>query len=143
MNKHYNNYFIKIMSKYHSESFIKQAFTDLKLEDFPIPPDSKVLEVSHPLTCMYLNARSINNKMKLLLNYIDLKRPRIIFITETWASSDIPDGFYAVPGYKLMRADRLDRKGGGVMVFILEGMHSSQISLKSHFDFELVSFVVN
>ena len=81
--------------------------------------------------------------MKLLLNYVDLKRSSIIFVTETWASPEITDGFYAVPGYKLMRADRLDRKGEGVLVFILEGMHSSQISLKSHFDFELVSFVVN
>lgn len=41
----------------------------------------------------------------------------VICVTETWAiaKSDIPDSVYTVPGYKILRAGRSDKRGGGVI----------------------------
>ena len=56
----------------------------------------------------------------------------IIAVTETWAKSEFPDGLYASPGYNLLRDDRSDKRGGGVMLYIDKQVRLSQISLKSY-----------
>ena len=88
---------------------------------------------------MYLNARSINNKMDILKSYSGDIKPGIIAITETWAKPETPDGFFTIPGYKLFRNDRSDRRGGGVMIYVNETVGSSQIHFSSHVEFEFIS----
>ena len=40
----------------------------------------------------------------------------IVFIVETWLSAKIPDIQICPPGYKIIRKDRISKKGGGVLV---------------------------
>jgi hypothetical protein len=76
---------------------------------------------------MYFNSRSLTNKVDLLKNYTNANNPDIIAITETWAKPEIPDGLYAIPGYKIFRHDRSVKRGGGVMMYIKDTIASSQI----------------
>ena len=71
------------------------------------PNNTSLLFVSN-LPCMYINARSLNNKLSLLENYVTTNKPMIVAVTETWAKPELPDGLYALPGYQLLRDDRLD-----------------------------------
>ena len=71
-----------------------------------------------PLSFMYLNARSLIKKMKLLETIVASDHPDVIAITETWASPDTPDGLYSLPGHKLYRVDRQEKRGGGAMVYV-------------------------
>lgn len=98
---------------------------------------------SSSLPCMYLNARSLTNKITLLSQYAKVNEPKIIGITETWAKPEFPDGIYTISGYKLLRADRSDKRGGGVMLYIHESVSFSEASFGSFFDFEYLSCTIN
>ena len=63
--------------------------------------------------CMCLNYRSIVNKKNEL--HID---PHIIFITESWANTDITYAELGLTGYVMFRRDRIGRRGGGVILYV-------------------------
>ena len=134
---HYAPYFNEVVRKYHSCTFIK--ILSLEFED-AVASEIKVTGFTRPTSIpfMYLNSRSLFNKMSLLLNYISEVQPKVVAITETWAKQETPDGMYALAGYNLFRGDRLDRKGGGVMIYIDASITASQISLGYFSDFEFV-----
>ena len=48
----------------------------------------------------------------------ELKDFDVVYLTETFCTSKIPDLFYYIPGYALYRKDRLRRKGGGILAFV-------------------------
>ena len=90
------------------------------------------------LPIMYFNARSLSNKMTLLQNYACEIKPKLIAVTETWAKPEMPDGMYQLHGFNLLRADRHDKRGGGVMIYVDQTISHSQISLCSHPELEFV-----
>ena len=55
---------------------------------------------------MYLNSRSIVNKIPELHLLIQDKCPDVICITETWLSDSFGDGFLGLSGFSVFRADR-------------------------------------
>ena len=70
------------------------------------------------LKCLYLNARSLVNKIDYFRAEIQSRDPDIIGITETWGHKDIFDGEINVNDeYNLYRKDRVEQKGGGVFQF--------------------------
>ena len=79
------------------------------------------------LSFMYFNARSLNTKILLLQQYANVNKPDIIAVSETWANTDFPDGLYTLPGYQLYRADRHDKRGGGVMIYTQNDVSSSEV----------------
>jgi hypothetical protein len=95
------------------------------------------------LSCTFFNARSLTNKTTLLSEYARSYKPTIIAITETWANPDIPDGIYSIQNYNLFRADRVDKRGGGVMIYILNSIPSSEISLVHSHEFEYICIRVS
>lgn len=98
-----------------------------ELECEPPPPSYKATD-SVPF--LYFNARSLLNKMNLFQNYVSEIKPKVIAITETWAKPEMPNGMYTLFGYDLLRVDRHDRRGGGVMIYTA-GVNISRISLGS------------
>ena len=74
------------------------------------------------LKCVCLNARSIiNKKSKLDVMVADVD-PRVIGITESWANKDIVDAELALTGYVMFWKDRRERRGGGVIIYILKNL---------------------
>jgi len=77
------------------------------------------------LCLMYFNARSIRNKLDELKIFVDNFNPDIIGVVETWLREDIVDSEINLDGYSFIRIDRkndLKSKGGGVIVYIKEGL---------------------
>jgi hypothetical protein len=74
------------------------------------------------LKCFYANARSIisqEKRMELEL-YVEMEKPDIIGITESWARDDMGDSELALDGYVMFRRDRekQNSRGGGVLLYV-------------------------
>ena len=70
----------------------------------------------------YTNARSIRNKLDDFKLELIEKEPDIVGITETWLSDNDSDHILDDTGYEVIRRDRVDRKGGGVLLMIKSGI---------------------
>jgi len=70
----------------------------------------------------YTNARSIRNKLDDFKLELIEKEPDIVGITETWLSDNDSNHILDDIGYEVIRRDRVDRKGGGVLLMIKSGI---------------------
>lgn len=73
------------------------------------------------------------NKMDLLRATIHTSNTHynIIIITETWANENVTDTFLNIDGYTAFRHDRLNKRGGGVIVYCDTVCYPVRINLKS------------
>ena len=69
------------------------------------------------LRILYYNARSLLPKLDNLIVAIDIFKPHIICIVETWLSSEITECEISIPSFQLFRCDR-NRHGGGVLAYV-------------------------
>nr|XP_047123803.1 uncharacterized protein LOC124806737 [Hydra vulgaris] len=68
------------------------------------------------ISCMYLNATSLDNKFDEFKLVVATYNPKIISITETWFK---PNSLCNLEGYCLYKKDRCDGcRGGGVCIYI-------------------------
>ena len=72
---------------------------------------------SNSLTVLYFNARSIIPKFDALCSEVEIHKPDLICITETWLSEEVSDSEIALAGYQLHRLDR-NRQGGGILIYV-------------------------
>ena len=76
------------------------------------------------------------NKRDELHIYVAELKPDIIAITESWTHSEISDNEIEIPGYKLFRQDRTDThkgRGGGVLLYVICSLTSSQMECTVQF----------
>ena len=66
---------------------------------------------------MYTNIRHISANWEEFKQAIHFYDPDVVGITETWLDSDISDAEYSLPGYLMFRKDRVNKQGGGVLVY--------------------------
>ncbi len=76
------------------------------------------VEVMKDLFVLYTNAHSFIPKRDELLAYIDVERPDVVAITETWATSDHLMTEFSIPGYESFHKNRLHKKGGEVIGYV-------------------------
>ena len=70
------------------------------------------------LVCLYINARSIMNKLIWLEATLEAMNPDIIGITESWCNDAVGEAEMGMAGYDMFRADRSGGiKGGGVLLY--------------------------
>ena len=62
----------------------------------------------------------------------------ILFLTEPFLKPDIPDVRYAVPGFSICPRDRVSRCGGGVLVFVNEGLKLKRRDDLENLDLEVI-----
>ena len=85
------------------------------------------------LKCIYVNARSIINKIDYMRAEAKVLEPDIIGVTESWADKRIADEEIVIDGYEMFRCDRmLDIKGGGVLLYIRSSLNVSGVELKNN-----------
>eukprot|EP00662_Eupelagonemidae_sp_cell21_P045773 gene45773-biopygen44465 len=73
------------------------------------------------------------------------RRPRVIAITESHLDDSFEDGEIDIPGYKIIRQDRdlrksAKKKGGGVIVYVQDGIEVDCVYKVAEEDLELVAF---
>ena len=75
---------------------------------------------------MYLNATSLENKFDEFTVSVDVYRPKLIGVSETWFKSST---VVNLQGYYLYRKDRCDgRRGGGVCLYVENSLDSFQVN---------------
>ena len=84
---------------------------------FSTPPRPRDGSNPRTIECLYLNARSLNNKtneLQTLVTDVDL-----VAITETWLKPEIGN-CEVLPGndFTIHRKDRVDRIGGGTLLAV-------------------------
>ena len=99
---------------------------------------------NNELSCMYLNARSLINKMHTFEAWVHDVDPDIIGITESWAHSGIFDGELMLPEYDLFRKDRqVDRQGGGVLLYVKSRLNAVEVMPTSKFPEQVWCSITN
>ena len=84
-----------------------------------------------------LNARSLRNKIPEFRALVASSAFDIIAVTETWVSARRDfDGEFHLPGYTMFKRDRVDRAGGGVMVYARH--HLTPVLVPNASQFEIV-----
>ena len=67
---------------------------------------------------MYSNVASLVAKYDDFCAHVSAYKPSIILLSETWLTSRVPDSMVSAAGYTIFRSDRIDKKGGGVCMYI-------------------------
>ena len=81
------------------------------------------IDIKNNISVLYLNARSIRNKVNELMAQIILNDYDLVAITETWLK-DGHDWELNIQGYQTIRKDRVDGKGGGVALLFKDGIRA-------------------
>ena len=73
-----------------------------------------------PVKIAVINFQSIREEKPLFYTFIDSNKPDIIVGTETWLTAEIHDNEIFPPelGYTVYRRDRIDKRGGGVIILV-------------------------
>ena len=81
--------------------------------------------------------------MDLFRALLATEKPEIVGITETWIHTNTRDfkGEFEIPGYITFKKDRLDREGGGVMLYVRG--HLDPVECKIETEHEMVGVVLN
>ena len=74
------------------------------------------------LSVVHLNFRSLLGKMDQLRLLCQRNGADIITLSETWLNKGIDDGEIELPGYSIIRRDSGERIGGGVIIYIRDGL---------------------
>ena len=95
--------------------------------------DTGALLSDNTIEVAFFNAWSIANKIKILDNYLTAADHifDLIFITETWLSLAICGLMICPNHYLILRNDRQNSRGGGVLVSYKSHLHVSLVSLSS------------
>jgi exonuclease III len=98
-----------------------------------IPPNNKTttlvnqslsyrIQKCKGLAIFHINCRSIVNKIDEIDSLISSLNMDILCVSETWLNENILDEDIRVDGFKIIRKDRPNRKGGGVAIYIKESI---------------------
>ena len=79
-------------------------------------PKARGLKISH------LNVRSLFPKIDEIRMLLKDQPVDIFTVSETWLNGSISDQELYVPGYSLVRQDRLQKKGGGSAVYVRDSI---------------------
>ena len=80
------------------------------------------------LKCFYTNARSMRNNQEELEALAQSQCYDIIGISETWWEESC-DWCAVMDGYRLFRRDKQCRRGGGVALYVTEGLDCTELSV--------------
>ena len=79
---------------------------------------------------LYVNSRSLRNKFSELEEAVLTENYDIIGLTETWLNLEARDYLaeYNIPGYTIFEKSRVNRNGGGILLYIKNNLNPVQVS---------------
>ena len=83
---------------------------------------------------MLINARSIFNKLDELKALLREESVDLIGITESWARDEMLDKEIILEDYNIFRKDRLERRGGGILLYVRKGIMCEVIKQNSEIE---------
>lgn len=89
-----------------------------------LPSENSNLNICH------INARSVPAHISDITNLLTESRLHVCAVSETFLKPNAMHCNYGVKGYRVFRNDRVDRSGGGVALYVTEGL-STKVVLSS------------
>ncbi|KAL0869894.1 hypothetical protein ABMA27_006094 [Loxostege sticticalis] len=80
--------------------------------------DAIFSEVPKNLNIVHINAQSIPAHYPDLLAAFGSKSVHVVLVSETWLKPCLPSTSYSLPGFQLVRNDRIVRSGGGIAMYV-------------------------
>lgn len=75
-------------------------------------------DVPKNFNLIHINAQSIPSHFPDMLTAFDNRNIHAVLVSETWLNPCLPSTSYSLPGFQLLRNDRINRTGGGVAIYI-------------------------
>ena len=106
-----------------------------------IRSDKNSMENKDLLRVLYLNARSLRNKISEFKALISNENFDIIAITESWTKFSGNDyrGEYEISGYKLFHKERTHKRGGGILLYCKYFMNTEETLINTENELEILS----
>ena len=122
----------------------KNRFEALKNMDLQ-NPDQKITNQNnnqkkniYGLKTLVINFQSLKNKILAFRHMVSGEQSDIIIGTETWLNKDITNAELDLGEYEIFRKDRVNRKGGGVLLAVKKDLKSEEIKVSNRDDTETV-----
>lgn len=91
------------------------------------------MKQENSLRVEFCNIRSICNKFNLISAHCrSQSSPDILFLTETWLKPIHTDSLFCPVGYEVLRCDRKNTRGGGVLALYKSHLRVCQVELKTN-----------
>ena len=82
-----------------------------------VDESSKCTAPKYFFNCYYTNANRLLNKFNEFQAEVELWKPKVIGITESWCDDKILDSEIQLKDYTLYREDKKSAQGGGVLLY--------------------------
>ena len=87
------------------------------------------------LNCYHTNAACLMNKRGEFQEIVDLWKPKIIGVTESWCDNSVLDSEVALENYTLFRQDKLSGSNiGGVLLYIHDSLQATECKQINDFE---------
>ena len=93
------------------------------------------------LSVLYFNARSIVPKFDALCSEVEIHKPDIVCLVESWLSDEVLDSEISLTNYQLYRLDR-NRHGGGIIIYIHNNL-TTELITKGAYSLEFLAVSVS
>lgn len=103
------------------------SFHSTSLLPLNVTLDSHFSDCVKNFNVVHINAQSIPAHFPDLLASFDSRNLHAILVSESWLKPSLPSTSYSLPGFRLIRNDRVGKGGGGVAIY-----------LRSHIPFSIV-----
>lgn len=128
-----------------SDSYYSAQDSELSFNSFSDSSNDIVHNLQHQLNNIFstsnnflnichINAQSIPRHFSEFESSFSSTLIHAILISESWLKPSLPSSLYPLPGYTLIRNDRVGKRGGGVAIYLLASI-PHKIILRSHSEF--------
>ena len=97
--------------------------------------DKTVTKESEDLMVLNLNIRGLYSKLgnlQYLIDNVSKVVPDVVTLSETWSNKHTPN--FEIPGYKIFRQDRKNKKGGGVAILVRNNLQCRELEIPKAID---------
>ncbi|CAG4918079.1 unnamed protein product [Colias eurytheme] len=109
-------------------TFSDDSFHSASAEPLDVTLSAYFCDVPKHLNVIHMNAQSIPAHFPDMLASFVSNNIHAILVSETWLKPCLPSSSYSLPGFNLIRNDRIGKGGGGVAIY-----------LRSHLPYKIVS----
>ncbi|CAH2228361.1 jg22406 [Pararge aegeria aegeria] len=119
-----------------SDVFLSMSSSDDSFHSTSFLPLDKTLDSCFSdclknLNVIHINAQSIPAHYPDMLASFDSRNIHAILVSESWLKTCLPSTSYSLPGFRLIRNDRVGKGGGGVAIYLRSYIPFTVISMSS------------
>jgi hypothetical protein len=81
------------------------------------------------LSIAHLNVRGLTKHIDEIRYLLISNNFKILFLSEKFLNTDCSNCFYDIPGYSVVRNDRVGRRGGGILCYVHHSLNFEELSI--------------